>query len=488
LKQGDTEAAFEYAAAGKGRAFVDLLASAEVRLDPATLGADDPELAHQLQQANELSQKIDILKMCFFRDTIPQHMIAIYDITKYTEIPRKKIQDRLDQLVAEEDKLWEDLLFRYPSIASTQRVPTITATDAKMFARELDVTLVEYYRHDTGWSAFVITPDKIWHVALPHINDDVIKQVSKWIENFYSNICLNQSGELHLLYQTAIAPLLPNLPSGSNLVLAPFGKLHLLPLAAALNPINNRFVYEDYILTLVPSVSALYTVRQEANKRAQNGHELTPYESMLSVAYPGVQGSKLIPYLKNAILEAQVVAESFEGKTQPLLYDKANCAAVIEQARNYDLLHLSCHGSFDIDYTQRSGLMLADGSLTVQRIVNELRLKNPKLVTMSACESGKARIHQGDELLGLVQAMMTIGAPTVVASLWGVNDAATCELFSQFYSNLRREECSPAVAMRNAIDAVRSHSEWQHPYYWAAFTVNGLAFIKTATQSRRIPY
>ena len=59
LKEGDEAAAFEYATAGKGRAFVDLLATARVDLSAAN--ANDPALADDLIVARELRQQIDNL-------------------------------------------------------------------------------------------------------------------------------------------------------------------------------------------------------------------------------------------------------------------------------------------------------------------------------------------------------------------------------------------------------------------------------------------
>ena len=52
------------------------------------------------------------------------------------------------------------------------------------------------------------------------------------------------------------------------------------------------------------------------------------------------------------------------------------------------------------------------------------------LVTLSACETGVSAVAPGDELMGLVRGFFYAGAPTLVLSLWTVDDEATAELMS----------------------------------------------------------
>jgi CHAT domain-containing protein len=74
--------------------------------------------------------------------------------------------------------------------------------------------------------------------------------------------------------------------------------------------------------------------------------------------------------------------------------------------------------------------------------------------------------------------MMTAGTRVVVGSLWSVQDYATRVLFEAFYEKVR-DGMNPAQAMREAQRLVREREVdgqkvWEHPFYWAAFQVNGL--------------
>jgi len=109
-------------------------------------------------------------------------------------------------------------------------------------------------------------------------------------------------------------------------------------------------------------------------------------------------------------------------------------AALFAQAPAANLLHLACHGRFRSDNPLFSSLQLADGWLTVRDTYN-LKLQCD-LVTLSACETGVSQVAPGDELIGLARGFFAAGAPTLLVSLWAVDDEATTQLMTLFYQRL----------------------------------------------------
>jgi CHAT domain-containing protein len=70
--------------------------------------------------------------------------------------------------------------------------------------------------------------------------------------------------------------------------------------------------------------------------------------------------------------------------------------------------------------------------------------------------------------------MFYAGARNVTVSLWNVNDSATATLMQSFYRSLNRG--SPkAEALRQAkLNLLRGpRTLWRHPYFWAAFVIEG---------------
>jgi CHAT domain-containing protein len=68
---------------------------------------------------------------------------------------------------------------------------------------------------------------------------------------------------------------------------------------------------------------------------------------------------------------------------------------------------------------------------------------------------------------------MYAGARRVVVSLWNVNDKATAELMQRFYHAMLKENLTPAAALRRAQAGMSQQKQWQSPYYWAAFVLQG---------------
>ena len=466
LRLGDVEAAFTYAAAGKGRAFTDLLASARFDLSAAT--NTYPDLATDLQRARTLRREIDGLLDYLSGETQVLPIGA--------RVSPNGIENYLRELQAQEQTLWEDMAYTYPSLTATQQAPEITPADARGLAAALDATLVEFYPHEDGWSAFVVTAESIVHVPLQLLTEGFFNRLTGMVQRIGSRVGRGPLSYCYLedLHQAVMAPLINTLPQDRRLFLAPYGALHMLPLAAARNPQTGQYAADAYRLAFAPSVAALWVAWQQARR---TGRSNAPLEQALSVAYPGTVGGR--GYLPNVISEAESVANHFAATAQ-LYGQDATPDAVITQCAGRNVLHLGCHGAFDTEHPEQSGLMLAEGWLTVRRILTDMKLADTQICTLGACVSGLARVAEGDEPVGLAHAMLVAGAQVVVASQWNVHDAATRMLFETFYADIAAGH-TPADALHVATQAVRRSPQWQHPYYWAAFQVLGLAHLSTTT-------
>jgi CHAT domain-containing protein len=174
-------------------------------------------------------------------------------------------------------------------------------------------------------------------------------------------------------------------------------------------------------------------------------------------------------------------------------------------APNYDVLHFATHAELRRDDPLSSAVLLAksgqeDGRLEVREIFG-MNL-NAGLVVLSGCETGVGHLSSGDELVGLTRAFIYAGTPSVVASLWKVDDASTAHLMSSFYRNFKSK--TKAESLRQAqLDMIRGNANTRllaqrgvggvgklgqapamrssfhssistsHPYFWAPFILVG---------------
>ncbi len=96
----------------------------------------------------------------------------------------------------------------------------------------------------------------------------------------------------------------------------------------------------------------------------------------------------------------------------------------------------------------------------------------PTLVFLSACDTGRAEVSGGDEIVGLTRGFFVSGAPSFINTLWAIDDQATSMLAQRFYKNMLVRNMDKAAALREAkLHLVQNGFE--SPYYWGAFVLHG---------------
>ena len=293
------------------------------------------------------------------------------------------------------------------------------------------------------------------------------------------------------LYEQLVAPA-KSFIKGKELIIVPHDVLHYLPFQALYSP-QGRYLIEDYSVSYLSSASLLQFTT--AKRKAQG-------EKVLAVGNPDLVDQT--KELKFAELEADEIKKLYPSSTV-LLKKEATKLKAKGVSSQHDILHFAAHAELKSDDPLSSAILLAkdggdDGRLEVREIF-EMDL-NASLVVLSGCETGLGRLSSGDEFVGLTRAFIYAGTPSVVASLWKVDDASTAHLMSSFYRNLKTK--SKAESLRQAqLEMIRgrvSHESLaqrgvggvgklgqttaaksqsrnsisvSHPYFWAPFILVG---------------
>ncbi len=179
---------------------------------------------------------------------------------------------------------------------------------------------------------------------------------------------------------------------------------------------------------------------------------------------------------------------------------------VIKSLKAPKILHLATHGFFletrrDIHPFLRSGIALSginniirnealpeeykNGIITANDVLS-MNLSGTELVTLSACETGKGEIKNGEGVAGLSSSFLSTGAKSVLMSLWNVPDYFTKDLMTSFYENLFKG-MKKSGALREAklsmIEKLRS--EWGDApgWIWGGFVLIGDSDRRTNSTS-----
>ena len=133
-----------------------------------------------------------------------------------------------------------------------------------------------------------------------------------------------------------------------------------------------------------------------------------------------------------------------------------------------DLMHVATHAALSPRNPMFSYLEFNDGRIFAAEIARSG--VRPKLVTMSACEAGAVSTLQSNEPDGLVRASLALGAESVVASAWPLDDRASSVFTLPYYQALSNG-AGVVDAVREGRSAVRQ--ALAHPYYWGAMVTFG---------------
>jgi CHAT domain-containing protein/Tfp pilus assembly protein PilF len=177
----------------------------------------------------------------------------------------------------------------------------------------------------------------------------------------------------------------------------------------------------------------------------------------------------------------QILAVAPAGANFKAVDFRANrSVATSGELSQYRYVHFATHGYADTNRGGLSAIVLSmideqgnpqDGFLRTHDIYN---LKLPaELVVLSACETGLGKEVKGEGLEGLTRGFMYAGARRVVVSLWNVNDKATASLMQRLYLGMLRSHKTPAAALRDAQIQMLRTRQWQSPYFWAPFVMQG---------------
>lgn len=385
---------------------------------------------------------------------------------------------RLREQIAQTEQHWLEEQRRAMAAAASQQV---SPSGAEATARPLDVAAlqsalgadtawVEYALLGNTWAACVVTPHSV------HAMQGDCTGVAARLEQLRFQINTLRFGapalrahaahaaqmtqrvrqHLQALHAMLWAPIAPLVEGFERVIVAPHRSLHYLPFCALHD--GQRWLVQRHQLQLAPSAS-IWLAGHQAHVPDRGG--------MQRVVAMGL-GGKDLPHVR---AEVQAVAAAFEahgGQAVVHLDDAATQTSLRASLPGTDVLHLACHGQFRADSPYFSALHLADGPLTL-RDAASLPLK-ARLVTLSACETGLSKVAPGDELLGLLRGFLMAGAPTVLTTLWTVDDAHTATLMGRFYRDLLAG-ARPAAALQAAQCELLE--QVGHPYHWAAFALHG---------------
>lgn len=224
-----------------------------------------------------------------------------------------------------------------------------------------------------------------------------------------------------------------------EVVFVPYQLLHLLPLHLLPAP-GGGFLCDELRVSYAPSLRILGHCRRRGGRGRTRALVVDNPDG--SLVFSGLEVELIEPFL---------------GERELLSGEAARWDPVVSGMAGAELLHFSGHGYFDPASPLASALVLADRRLTLGELLASADLPVSSLVVLSACETGQvSALLSADEYAGLPAGFLDAGAPTVVGSLWVVEDSSGPLFMQALYRGLVAEGLEPGEAFAQAARALRT--------------------------------
>jgi len=436
MEVGEHGQAFEYSERSRARAFLDMMGDRRV----ASKSAESAALMKQRQQV------LDTLK--------EQNRQLSKTSGEQLESTSRGLSIKLKEL----DSVERAISDRFPELASTitVRVEPLSVLQATL---DPGTKVIEYYLIDEELYIWIIEKSQIRGARVESAGKPRIEKLVQQLRNSLSaddSLGFERSSET--LYDLLIRPVADAIRGADRLCIIPHNVLHYLPFGLLKH--EETYLLEDYAVLYAPSVN-IYAICRE--KR-------TPKRfSILALGNPDLGDRAL--YLPFAEEEVERIGRSFPDA---LVYTGKDATEerFLQFAPDRSVIHLAAHGFYDSLNPMRSGIVLAGmdseaRNLTAAEVYNTIL--NAYMVVLSACETALGTRTDGDEIIGLTRAFMYAGSPSVISTLWNVNDEATAFLMTAFYDNL--SQMDKAEALRQA--QLQTKRRYPNPFLWGAFVLSG---------------
>ncbi len=494
-KLHQTDEAFELAQKTKARVLLDVLAEGRVSIAQEMT-------ADEVAREEQLHNQAEALNVAIVKEGAQNEVGS----KKRSAVLAKELKGVETQIAEFNNALY----IKHPALA--RKRSTSTTTLAKI-GRDLpnDTALLEYVTGETTTLVFVISAKDGVTSARTFEVKVTADQLARECADFRTN-CANPKLDYRplskKLFAQLVAPAIKGMKGVNRLVVCPDGPLWDVPFAALAPP--QGFLANQYEISYAYSATG-HTATWKHAKSTAKGSVLVfanpdfgganrfgdsavipgqrPIEPGSRPIEPGSRpiepGSRDlsnelarggIAELPGTQLEAQAI-EKLYPNAEVLTRGKAQESAFKKLAGDYRYVHIASHAFFNDASPMLSSIVLAvpdspkeDGYLTAREIFG-MKL-NADLVVLSACNTARGAKASGEGVVGMSWALFAAGIPTQVISQWSVDDQATAQLMSNFYSRLKAGD-KKGDALRKSTLKMSAGKKWSHPYYWAPFVLLG---------------
>ena len=281
------------------------------------------------------------------------------------------------------------------------------------------------------------------------------------------------------LYTMLIEPWRALAKKEDLLVFVPDKELNQLPYAGLWDKATRRYLTEDYLVTLAPSAT-IYLSSLYKPQITKDGCE----SRALMVGDPAFDrelfGSlRRLPY---AASEATQIAGLYR-ESRLLIGKRATKSSFLHSFGKYGIIHFAGHSLSNASNPLLSLLVMApsdgnDSGALYARDIYSLKARRTRLIVLAGCQTAGWYVPNNEGASGIARAFLAAGVPTVIATLWDIDDRAAAKFLYHFHDHLSRNGDAAISLRETQLSALRGNLAFRAPSLWSTFEVFGAATRK----------
>lgn len=381
-----------------------------------------------------------------------------------TNADTKSIQNSMDTLNQLNLQL-KEIKLRVEQKYPKQKIAPISIKNLQKKLTQDNALLLEYFYGKNAIYLFEITQTSL-QLSKIKLDEVFKKTLAIYLQSFENASIINNNipaftENAFLLFRKLQ---LEYLSKQKNVIIIPDGLLHFVAFEALLTNATHTTNFAEMPF-LVHTHQIVYNTT--ANLYLQS--KMPKTENNVLGVFPVFENTPQA--LNYSLTEAENIKK--ELPTTLLMREHATKENFIKNAKNYTILHLSTHAN--------SGTFVIPASLAFYEdamLLQELYSLNfqPKLVVLSACETGVGKIQSGEGAMSLARGFQHAGAQNLLFSLWKVNDLATAQIMTSFYKNYSKTNTAFMANRQSKLEYLNDKTisnTKKSPYYWSSFVYYG---------------
>ena len=95
------------------------------------------------------------------------------------------------------------------------------------------------------------------------------------------------------------------------------------------------------------------------------------------------------------------------------------------------------------------------------------------------CGKCKCKIEEGEGIMSLARGFIYAGVPSIVMTLWEVEDKSGADIMTLFYQKLKKGMPKDIALQQAKLDYLKTATQLRsHPYFWLAYVDIGNTFVE----------